>query len=123
MIKIIITGFGVVVTLIGLAGMIAPDQFRRALDNWSGQTRFLFAVAIRIAFGAVLLAELVELRHPAVMKFIGGISLVAGFVIIILGQKRLDRLIAWWLKRPDSLLRASMVFATVFGLFLVYVTL
>ena len=121
--KIIVISFGFAVTLVGLAGVIAPQQFRRVLGKWSGQKRFLFAVVVRLVFGALLLSELVALRFPAVMKIIGGISFLAGVVLLLLGQDRLDRLVAWWLRQPDTLLRISTGLATVFGLFLIYVAL
>jgi len=121
--KIVVITFGFLVTLVGLAGIIAPQQLRRVLGNWSGRPRFLFAVIIRLVFGALLLSEIMDLRFPALMKVIGGISFFAGVVLLLIGQERLDQLIAWWLQRSDAILRVSTIFATAFGLFLIYVAI
>jgi hypothetical protein len=38
-----------------------------------------------------------------------------------MGREGLDRLIDWWLSRPDGFLRVSALFAATFGGFLIYV--
>jgi len=63
-----------------------------------------------------------ELRFPQVMRIIAAISIFAAVMILFAGRKRLDRLIDWWLSRPDGLLRLSALFAASFGGFLIYVT-
>lgn len=121
--KILITLFGVLICLAGLAILIFPVQFRNAMNKWTGQPRFLFAVIIRVLFGALLLSEAANLKFPLAMKIIGAISILAAVVLLLIGQQRMDRFIDWWMRMSDNLLRFWSIFAFVFGAFLIYVTL
>ncbi len=123
MVKIIIALFGVLICLAGLVILIFPDQFRNAMNKWTGQPRFLFAVIIRVLFGALLLSEAANLKFPLAMKIIGAISILAAVVLLLIGQERMDRFIDWWMKQSDNLLRVSSVLAIAFGAFLTYVAL
>ena len=118
---IIIICFGIAVALLGLIGIIMPERFRKLLGAWRSQPRFLFAVIVRLAFGSLLLAAAAELRFPLAMKILGGVSILAAFVLLLLGRDRLDRLVAWWLRLPDEFLRVSTLFVIIFGVFLIYV--
>ncbi len=121
--KILITLFGVLICLAGLVILIFPVQFRNAMNKWTGQPRFLFAVIIRVVLGAILLSEAANLKFPLAMKIIGGISILAAVVLLLVGQERMDRFIDWWMRMSDNLLRFWSIFAFAFGAFLIYVTL
>ena len=121
--KILITLFGVLICLTGLAILIFPVQFRNAMNKWTGQSRFLFAVIIRVLFGALLLSEAANLKFPLAMKIIGAISILAAVVLLLIGQERMDRFIDWWMRMSDNLLRFWSIFAFAFGAFLIYVAL
>jgi hypothetical protein len=118
--KLLITLFGVLICLAGLVILIVPDQFRNAMNKWTGQPRFLFAVIIRVVLGAILLSEAATLKFPLAMKIIGAISILAAVVLLLIGQERMDRFIDWWLKQSDKLLRVSSVLAIAFGAFFIY---
>jgi uncharacterized protein YjeT (DUF2065 family) len=121
--KMLIVLFGIMICLAGLAILIFPVQFRNAMNKWTGQPRFLFAVIIRVLFGALLLSEAANLKFPLAMKIIGGISILAAVVLLLIGQERMDRFIDWWMRMSDNLLRFWSIFALAFGAFLIYVTL
>jgi len=123
MVKMLIVLFGILICLTGLAILIFPVQFRNALNKWTGQPRFLFAVIIRVVFGALLLSEAANLKFPLAMKVIGAISILAAVVLLLIGQERMDRFIDWWMRMSDNLLRFWSIFAFAFGAFLIYVTL
>ncbi len=122
MAKLLITLFGVLICLAGVAILIFPDQFRNAMNKWTGQPRFLFAVIIRVVLGSILLSEAANLRFPLAMKIIGAISILAAVVLLLVGQERMDRFIDWWMKQSENVFRAASVFALAFGAFLIYVT-
>lgn len=119
--RIIVAGIGIFGVLIGLLGLLAPERFRNIFKGISSQTRFLAAIIVRLIVGALLWIVADELRLTAVMRIIAAISILAAVAILIMGRERLDRLVDWWLSRPDGLLRLSAVFAATFGGFLVYV--
>ncbi len=120
--KIIIALVGVLICLGGLVMLLAPEKFKNVMNNWTGQPRFLFAIIIRVVLGAILLAEAASLRFPLAMKIIGGISIVAAIAILLVGQGRMDRIIDYWMRKPNNILRAWSVFAIAFGAFFIYVT-
>ncbi len=120
MAKLLITLFGVLICLAGLVILIFPDQFRNAMNKWTGQPRFLFAVIIRVLFGALLLSEAANLKFPLAMKVIGAISILAAVVLLLIGQQRMDRFIDWWMRMTDNVLRVWSVLAIAFGAFFIY---
>ncbi|MDH3337554.1 MAG: hypothetical protein OER22_09950 [Gammaproteobacteria bacterium] len=119
----LVLAVGILIAVAGLFGAFSPAQFRRSLGSWSGQSRFWFAVLIRLVMGAVLLLVADELRFSFAMKILGGISVAAGIGVLLMGQRRLDSLVNWWLSRPDSLMRVSTALAAAFGVFLIYVSI
>ena len=120
--KIIIALFGVLICLAGLLILLAPQKFKNLMNSFAGQKRFLFAIIIRIVLGAILLAEATNLKFPFAMKIIGAISIVAAIGILLVGQGRMDRIIDYWMRKPDNFLRSWSVFAIAFGAFFIYVT-
>jgi len=118
---VIVAVFGALVALLGLVGLVQPERFRSMFTAMDSQTRFIIAIALRLAMGGVLWWLADELRHPHVMRVLAAIAIFAAVMLLIMGRERLDRLIGWWLSRSDGLLRVSALFAAAFGVFLVYV--
>ncbi|MCO4811151.1 MAG: hypothetical protein KC572_06075 [Gammaproteobacteria bacterium] len=118
---VIVAVFGALVALLGLVGLVQPERFRSMFTAMDSQTRFIIAIALRLAMGGVLWWLADELRHPHVMRVLAAIAILAAVMLLIMGRERLDRLIGWWLSRSDGLLRTSALFAATFGVFLIYV--
>ena len=118
---VIVAVLGALIALLGLVGLVQPERFRSIFTAMDGQTRFIIAIALRLAMGGVLWWLADELRHPHVMRVLAAIAIFAAVMLLIMGRERLDRLIGWWLSRSDGLLRVSALFAAAFGVFLVYV--
>jgi len=121
--KYLILIFGVAIVLVGVLGTLSPARFRHQLGAVQKKIRFHTAVLLRFVLGAILLLTADELRFTFAMQVLGGFSIAAGFGVLLMGQERLNRLVDWWLGRPDLLLRVSTALAGVFGLFIIYVTL
>ncbi|MCP5089374.1 MAG: hypothetical protein GY949_00470 [Gammaproteobacteria bacterium] len=119
--KLIVAGFGVLIVLIGLLGLVSPARFRALFERMTSQTRFLAAIILRLGFGALLWIAADALRFPQLMRILAAISIIAAVGILIMGRERLDRLVDWWLARSDGLFRLSTFFAAAFGGFLIYV--
>ena len=120
---LIVAGIGALIVLLGLVGLVQPDRFRGMFDVMHSRTRFWLAIGIRLGLGGLLwwLAE--ELRHPQVMRVLAGIAVVAAIALFLMGRRRLDALVDWWLALPDSLLRVSALFAAAFGAYLTWAAL
>lgn len=121
--KLIVAGFGVLIVLVGLLGLVSPARFRALFERMTSQTRFLAAIILRLGLGALLWIVADALRFPQLMRILAAISIIAAVGILIMGRERLDRLVDWWLARSDGLLRLSTFFAAAFGGFLVYVAI
>ena len=121
--KIVIALFGALVCIAGLLILLAPEKFKSVMNKFAGQPRFLFAIIVRILFGAILLAEATNLKFPFAMKIIGAISIAAAVVLLLIGQGRMDRFIDWFMKMTDNVMRVWSIFALAFGAFLIYATL
>lgn len=120
---LLIASFGALIAVAGLVGFFSPGQFRRLLRSLAGRGRFIAAILIRLVFGLLLLWLADELRYPVAMQILGGVSIAAAIGILIMGQRRLDRLVDWWMARGDAVLRLGMLGALLFGTFLVYASL
>jgi hypothetical protein len=119
---VVVALFGVLITILCLAGLVSPAALRKMFSHLSEQTTWVLAVVVRLAFGTLLLIVADDLRHSFAMTILGWIAIVAAVVVLLIGPERLNRLVRWWLEKlPDSVLRASMVFAIAFGVFFVYV--
>jgi len=120
-VKLFVVVVGVLVFLLGFVGLLVPAKFRGWFEAMSSQSRFIGAIALRLGFGMLLWYAADQLRFPDVMRIIAVIAFAAAVGVLIMGRKRLDGLVTWWLTRSDTLLRVSTAFAALFGAFLVYV--
>jgi uncharacterized membrane protein len=118
---IVVAFLGAMIALAGLVGVASPAHFRGAFTEISPRARYIMAIVIRLAMGALLWWLADELRHPHVMRILAVIAVAAAVVLLFLGQDRLDRFVDWWLARPDSVMRLSGLLAAAFGAYLVYV--
>ena len=109
--------------LLGLVGLVQPNRFRTMFTTMDSQTRFILAIVIRLAMGALLWWLADELRHPHVMRILAVIAVVAAVGVLVMGRNRLDKLIGWWLGKPDGVLRVSALFAAAFGGYFVFVAI
>ena len=119
---VLVALLGALAVLLGLVGLVQPNRFRVMFTAMDSQTRFVLAIGIRLAMAGLLWWLADELRHPHVMRVLAVIALIAAVALPIMGRERLDKLIGWWLSRPDSVLRISALFAAGFGAYLVYVS-
>jgi hypothetical protein len=112
--------FGVLITAMGVAGLAAPQWIVGGILSWQPRTRFYLAVGIRFGFGGALVLAASTCRFSTVIFALGAIALVAALALALLGERRVDSMLQWWLQRPMFVLRAWFAAAVLFGGFLVY---
>ena len=117
---VIVSILGVLAAAIGLMGVAQPRRIINLVEYWDGPTRFRLAIVVRLVLGVVLLVVAPDCRLPIVVSVLGIIAIVAAVAILIVGQRRLDSFIGWWLTRPPAVIRVSALFALAFGVLLVY---
>lgn len=118
--SVIVLIFGVLIALGGIVGVVKPALLLSALREWQGHGRWLVAVIVRLVMGLILIEVAPELRFPVAIKVIGVITFVAGIGLLMIGQKRMDRIIDWFLGVSETFVRNALVLAFLFGIFLVY---
>ena len=115
----IVTALGMLIVLIGAVGLVDPRRLIALVRHWHGPTRFMLAVGVRLGLGVLLLVVAPDCRLPVVIQAVGGVSIVAAGVLLVVGRSRLDTFIEWWLGRPE-LLCVSGATAVALGALLVY---
>ena len=111
---------GILLTATGALSFALPARLRDILAWFATANRLALAVLGRLALGLVLLLGAQSTRWPAACIALGLAFLAAGAVIPVLGEARVERLVRWWLARPDAALRAWSAVVTVIGAFIAW---
>jgi hypothetical protein len=111
--------FGIVIALLGLAGVARPEPFKTFAGSFRSTGMLYFAATIRIALGIVLLLAAPSCRFTIAVYVLGVVTLFSGLLLPILGQVRFAALIGWWIALSDTTTRAWMFLAIALGVFLI----
>ncbi len=111
----LVTIIGVLIVLPGLVGLVTPRYLLDLIGSWHGPGRFWTASLVRLVLGAILIFAAPECRHPAVVMIIGVITMAAGVAIVLIGERRFDLYVQWWLRRPPGFTRVWSAVAVLFG--------
>jgi hypothetical protein len=111
---------GAVIGLLAAIGIFAPFRAVRWIRDWHPPSRFWLAVLWRLVLGVFLIRAAPECRTPRLVLALGGLALAAGIAILVMGPRRLDALVDWWLDRSAAVLAVSFAAAAALGCFLVY---
>ena len=105
----------------GLFGLFKPQILNQFVsDLWKSNWGFWFAVGYRLVLGIPLFLISDSTRYPTVIYYLGILLIFAGVTGLLIGKKRLTKLIDWWLSKPENFCRGWSVIAVAFGLFLIY---
>ena len=112
---------GVAVGLLGVSGVVHPASLIRFVERmWQSPNGFRLAIALRLAFGVVLIVAAPDCQFPRAIRLLGILSLVAGAAGAALGRERLQSFIRWWVGLPSGWVRGWSLVAVAFGFFLAY---
>lgn len=117
---LIAMGFGLLIAVLGAAGLLQPGRLQRWVAEWPAGPRYVVAVSLRLVLGVALLLAAEASRYPTGVRVLGWITLAAAAVLALMGPKRLDRLVPLWTRRPAGEIRAWSGLALMIGLFLIY---
>jgi hypothetical protein len=113
-ISLIVLGFGAV-------GLLTPGRLVNFV-LWFDNLRGLYvAAAFRIVFGLALIYIAKATQWPEFLYILGLFTLVAGFVLLLLGLERFHKIVVGWYGQGVGMLRVWSFFAFLLGGFLVYV--
>jgi len=118
--NLVVSLTGVVIGLLAAVGIFAPMRAVGWLRDMRPSTRYYVAVVQRAILGSLFVWAAPSCRTPKIIYGLGLLTLVAAVAILVMGPKRLDALVQWWLDRSATLVAISFAGAAVFACFLVY---
>jgi len=118
--NLVVSAVGVAIGLLAAFGIFAPLRAAAWLRDLRPTTRYAVAVLQRLVIGGLFVAAAPSCRTPRIIFGLGLLTLAAALVILVLGPKRLDGLVNWWLDLPATVLAMTFAGAAVLGCFLVY---
>ena len=120
----IVLAFGVVVGALCVWGIAVPQKMMGFVYGVTAKDWGIhLAVVLRLLLGAALVIAAPRSRFPATFEVLGWIAIAAAVALLFMGRKRLHKLVAWFERMPQPLIRAWLLFGVVFGAFLAYGTL
>lgn len=117
----IIAAFGILIIGMCAWGLVAPKALIGwVLKVWNRPWAIYFAIAMRIALGVLFILAADETRYPQVFNIFGYLMIIAAIMIAIVGRKRLDTFIQWWVDSSPMFARAWLLFGMAFGAFIIH---
>lgn len=119
--RVAIAVIGLLILVLGVLGVARPRILIGLVGRvWATRVGLFAALAIRAAFGILLIAAATSTRFPWTIGVIGVVSLLAAVSLPVLGYQRLRKFVDWWAGRSGGFVRAWSLLACVFGAFLIY---
>lgn len=118
----VVAFFGILIILACAWGLADPQGLLRQIDRFSGVGGYVAAIIMRFALGIAALLAADASRLSPFLQVIGGLSLLAALVLLVMGRVRFVGLIGWVAGFSPAWLRIWLLFGMVFGVALVWVT-
>lgn len=101
--------------------LITPDFIFSFLKyNKDRKSIYILAILVRILLGVLLIGLANYSLYPAVIKFLGFITLSAAVFLILIGRDNFRRLLSWVLNKTKPIARFGGMLGIIFGVFMLY---
>lgn len=118
---VVVLVLGITVLLLAAWGMVSPGALIKMVRNAMDQRYGMYlAVIVRLILGAALIIVAPVSRFPVVFSVLGWLTLIAAVGVIIVGRERIRRVIAWFARSSNSMIRLWLLFGMAFAVFLIY---
>lgn len=112
---------GSVIAGFGAVGVVRPAVLIDALAKMPSARPTIYAIAAaRVTVGLILVLGAPSTAAPEVIRFLGVLSLLRAFMVLVIGVDRVRSLIDWFGSRSDLVLRTLFLGAGALGAFLVW---
>jgi len=112
---------GALVLVLGLVGFVHPRALVGLVQRFSKRSFALpFAIIVRLVAGAAIVYVSSRAKYPVAFIVIGSITVIAGFALAFMGQRRFERLVDWVASWPAENTRIGLFAAAILGGFLIY---
>ncbi|HWL54432.1 MAG TPA: hypothetical protein VNQ90_18480 [Chthoniobacteraceae bacterium] len=111
---------GLLMLVMSVAALLAPEKVGDVLLRWPVRRRFFFAFGLRLVLGVIFLLGASDTRFPTFISIIGTITVIAAIVLLLLGQKKVDAFVRWWLRRNPAFMRIWALVGVVLSVLILY---
>ena len=111
---------GALIAAIGIVGVAMPPVLLDLARSLQTSAALYVVVAVRVAFGALLIFVAPVSRMPRTLRVIGTVIIVAALLALVFGVERAAVLLDWWSSQDTLLMRAWAMLAVIFGAFIIY---
>ena len=118
--KAIAITIGLIISAIGLIGVVAPLLVLEIGRSLLTPTALYFVAALRIGIGVVLVWVARVSRVPAVFRIVGIFVIIAGVLTPFLGVEHSRAILDWWSNQGPTFMRFCLSLPMALGLFIVY---
>ncbi|MGD9899271.1 MAG: hypothetical protein AB7T22_09115 [Calditrichaceae bacterium] len=106
---------GCLIFVAGILILISPSMFRNFFHRFITKKWLVFATLFRIAVGILFIIEADRTRMPGFIKGLGIFTILAGLSIPVIGAEKVERIVTFFMNKPDSLFRVFGIFALCLG--------
>ncbi len=112
---------GVVIFGLSAWGMYSPGSLVKLVTRTMNESYGMYlAVIVRLILGASLIVVAPVSRFPIVFEVLGWIAIVAAIGLVFIGRDNVRRILAWFGRFSNSMIRLWLVFGMAFAGFLIY---
>ena len=105
---------------LGAVGVASPSHLLAIVRRFQTPAGLYVAMAIRLVLGLALFLAAPASRAPDLLRILGIVIMVAGFITPLLGLERFRRLLDSWVTRGSGFIRSWAACAMAAGLLLAY---
>ena len=106
---------GSFILCVGIAVALSPATLRKLIHQ-AIEYRWLYWVSgLRVLMGGILVVAATETRMPGFITGLGVFLVAAGIALPLLGEERVDRMAAWWLRQSNGMVRTGGSLIAVLG--------
>ncbi|MFH1202067.1 MAG: hypothetical protein V1674_04155 [Candidatus Omnitrophota bacterium] len=106
--------------VMGLMISIRPKFIRGMIGFWSRAKNLKIGGVLSFIIGIALLAAAPKCRLPVVVVILGIWALIKGALLLVLGIEKVKKIISWYEKQSDLVLRCMGLLVLVLGVALIY---
>ena len=118
--KVVAILAGALIAAIGIVGVAMPPVLLDLARSLQTSAALYVIVAVRVAFGALLIFVAPVSRMPRTLRVLGMVIIVAALLALVFGVERAAVLLDWWSNQNTLLMRAWAMLAVIFGAFIIY---
>lgn len=119
--ELLIFIFGALIIAGGIGMLVKPDFIFDFLKRESNNLNLhIFAIAIRVVIGFLLIFYSDVSEYPVIMEALGWFVIIAAVALILIGRKNFQKLIDWAVTFLKPYRFIGGLLAIVFGGFLIY---